>query len=124
MHLIANGFALKSASWTVGCSVEVLYHNYKEGTPQQRPCWIELWDVGGSGQHRNAREVFYSPAHAVLLVHDLSNRKSQRNLRLWLQEVLASKEDRGSGPTSPLKYNSMMADEFDPENFAGSAQVR
>lgn len=123
VHLISHGSSFRSPSWTVGCSVEVLLHTYREGTPQQRPCWVELWDVGGSGQHRNARSVFYAPAHAVLLVHDLSNRKSERNLRLWLQEVLAAREDRGNVISSPSKYNSMSFDEFDPENFAGSAQV-
>ena len=40
----------------------------------------ELFDVGGSQAHRNSRHVFYNNVAGVVLVHDLSNRKSQRNL--------------------------------------------
>ena len=40
----------------------------------------ELFDVGGSQAHRNSRHVFYNNIAGVILVHDLSNRKSQRNL--------------------------------------------
>ena len=44
----------------------------------------------------------------------MSNRKSQQNLRKWLQEVL-SKDG-----TSP---KSKSFDDFDPEQFVGSTQV-
>ena len=39
-----------------------------------------MFDVGGSQAHRNSRHVFYNNIAGVILVHDLSNRKSQRNL--------------------------------------------
>jgi Rab-like protein 3 len=47
-----------------------------------------LFDVGGSHSHRNSRHVFYNNFHGIILVHDLSNRKSQQNLEKWLAEVL------------------------------------
>lgn len=59
VHLAAYGEPLKSPSWTVGCSVEVKLHEYKEGTPEQTTYFIEFWDVGGSNNHRNTRQVFY-----------------------------------------------------------------
>ena len=50
----------------------------------------------------------------IILVHDLSNRKSQQNLQKWLQEVLS--KDGNSSRTKSF-------DDFDPERFVGSTQV-
>lgn len=67
VHLISHNKPIKSPSWTVGCSAEVKLHEYKEGTPAQKTYFIELWDVGGSSQHRNARSVFYNPTHGNII---------------------------------------------------------
>lgn len=58
----------------------------------------------------------------IILVHDLTNRKSEINLRKWLAEVL-SKENNSSasGRNSGRTYDAI--DEYDPENFIGSSQV-
>ena len=63
MHLISHGQPLINSSWTIGCSVDVRLHEYREGTPSQRAYFIELWDVGGNNSHKNARHVFYNPIH-------------------------------------------------------------
>ena len=65
VHLICHGCALSNSLWTIGCSVEMKLHEYKEGTPSQRQYFIELWDVGGSNSHKNARHVFYNPVHGL-----------------------------------------------------------
>ncbi|XP_008549033.1 rab-like protein 3 isoform X2 [Microplitis demolitor] len=110
-HLICEQKPIRNPSWTVGCTVEVKLHEYKEGTPNQKTYFIELWDIGGSQSHQNTRHVFYNPTHGIILVHDLSNRKSQQNLQKWLQEVL-SKEGNGSGVGRHKSF-----DDFDPEKF-------
>lgn len=112
VHLAAHGEPLKSPSWTVGCSVEVKLHEYKEGTPEQTTYFIEFWDIGGSNNHRNARHVFYNPCHGIILAHDLTNRKSQQHLNNWLHEVL----NRDANKNSSL-------DEWDTENFVGAMQI-
>ncbi|GLV48586.1 uncharacterized protein CBL_06018 [Carabus blaptoides fortunei] len=122
VHLIAHNEPIKSPSWTVGCSVEVKLHEFKEGTPVQKPYFIELWDVGGSSQHRNARSVFYTPTHGIILIHDLTNRKSQENLQKWLSEIL-NREEKPTLSTSTGKYYSITVDDFDTENFVGSTQI-
>ncbi|XP_066962500.1 rab-like protein 3 isoform X3 [Macrobrachium rosenbergii] len=116
VHLICHGCALGNSSWTIGCSVEVKVHEYREGTPSQRQYFIELWDVGGSNSHKNARHVFYNPVHGIILVHDLTNRKSQLNLRQWLSEILI-REGGGSRSRLPL------VEGFDAEQFGGFTQV-
>ncbi|XP_076662531.1 rab-like protein 3 [Halictus rubicundus] len=113
-HLICQQQPIPNPSWTIGCSVEVKLHEYKEGTPNQRRYFIELWDIGGSQNHKNTRSVFYNPTNGIILVHDLTNRKSQQNLQKWLEEVLS--KDSNYMKAKPF-------DDFDPEKFVGSTQI-
>lgn len=116
VHLAALGEPIKSPSWTVGCSVEVKLHEYKEGTPEQTTYFIEFWDVGGSNNHRNTRHVFYNPCHGIILVHDLTNRKSEEHLNNWLQELM--NRDNNASLNSVKSF-----DELDSENFLGAMQI-
>ncbi|XP_055702098.1 rab-like protein 3 [Phlebotomus papatasi] len=114
-HLIAHSEPLTSPGWTVGCSVEVKLHEYKEGTPQQKTFFVELWDIGGSVSHKNTRGVFYTPTHGVILVHDLTNRKSHENLKQWLMEIINKDgKDIGKGGNDT---------DFDPEQFLGATHI-
>lgn len=117
VHLIANNEALVGPGWTIGCSVEVKLHEYKEGSTAQQSYFIELFDIGGSISHQNTRGVFYNPTHGIILVHDLTNSKSHENLQRWLYEIL-NKDGKDIG-----RFNSCDSD-FDPEVFLGSTQVR
>jgi len=60
----------------------------------------------------------------IMLIHDLTNRKSEVNLRKWLAEVL-TKESSNSARTNPgsRSNNQQDLDEYDPEQFIGSSQV-
>lgn len=62
-HLIAHNEPIHNPSWTVGCSVEVKLHEFREGTQHQKSYFIELWDIGGSSNHRSTRSVFYNSVH-------------------------------------------------------------
>ncbi|KAK6011562.1 hypothetical protein OSTOST_23345, partial [Ostertagia ostertagi] len=55
----------------------MVWHEYKAGTSEQRSELMELWDIGGSGAHRAASVVFLDGAAGAILVHDLSNKKSE-----------------------------------------------
>lgn len=115
VHLAAHNEPIKSPSWTVGCAVEVKLHEYKESTKDQTTFFIEFWDVGGSKNHKNAREVFYKPTHGVILVHDLTNRKSEENLHKWLAEVL-----QNDSSFSGTSVTSAQEDLIDAENLMGT----
>ncbi|XP_054271980.1 rab-like protein 3 [Macrosteles quadrilineatus] len=110
VHLVCHSEPISNPSWTVGCGVDVKLHEYEEGMPKQRSYFVELWDVGGSSSHRNARHVFYSSVHGIILVHDLTNRKSHQNLQKWLAEVLNREE-------------GTKKEDFDPEHFVGATQI-
>ncbi|KAK4885265.1 hypothetical protein RN001_001536 [Aquatica leii] len=115
IHLIAHNEPLRSPSWTIGCNIEVKLHEYKESTPEQTTYFVEFWDVGGSHNHRNTRQVFYNPCHGVILVHDLTNRKSEEHLHNWLEELINQDCNMGASLNS--------VDEWDTENFFGSTQL-
>uniref|UniRef100_A0A183GNQ0 J domain-containing protein n=1 Tax=Heligmosomoides polygyrus TaxID=6339 RepID=A0A183GNQ0_HELPZ len=60
------------------------------GTSEQRSELMELWDIGGSGAHRAASVVFLDGAAGAILVHDLSNKKSEELCHMLLEIVLIS----------------------------------
>lgn len=115
VHLAVSNEPIRAPSWTIGCSVEVKLHEFKEGMPAQKSYFVELWDVGGSKHHRNTRPVFYNPCHGVILVHDLTNKKSEENLREWLHELMDRDTTRNC---SGLSF-----DDFDTENFIGTTNM-
>ncbi|XP_076069087.1 rab-like protein 3 isoform X2 [Oratosquilla oratoria] len=117
VHLICHNKPLSNSSWTIGCGVEVKLHEFHEGTPQQRSYFVELWDIGGNNSHKIARHVFYSSFHGIILIHDLTNRKSQQNLRRWLVEVMLKEPGLAKGRASSA------VEEFDAEQFGGFSQV-
>lgn len=85
-------------------------HLYKAGTPEERACFVDLWDVGGSQFHRNSRRIFYQNADGIILVYDLTNKKSLANLSIWLAEVLDGLQQASSG----YKFSTST---FDKEQF-------
>ncbi|XP_057271933.1 rab-like protein 3 [Pezoporus wallicus] len=114
VHLLCHNQVLGNPSWTVGCSVDVRIHDYKEGTPEEKTYYIELWDVGGSvgsaTSVKSTRAVFYNLLNGIILVHDLTNKKSSQNLYRWSLEAL----NRDIAPTGVLVTNG----DYDREQFA------
>ncbi|KAM6934206.1 rab-like protein 3 isoform 2-T2 [Xenentodon cancila] len=114
VHLLCQNQVLVNPSWTVGCSVDVRVQDYKEGTPEEKTFYIELWDVGGSvgsaSSVKSTRAVFYNSVNGIVLVHDLTNKKSSQNLYRWSLEAL----NKDSSPTGVIVSNG----DYDREQFA------
>lgn len=120
VHLIVHGGPLASGSWTIGCGIEILTHDYQAGLGGQKTCLVELWDVGGSRSHMIARPLFYNQFHGIILVHDATNSKSHDNLRKWLGEVFNTERGRASTSFSLGRLFGAPPDEpleFDIESF-------
>ena len=65
---------------------------------------VELLDVGGASEYRISRSAFYRNLHGVILVYDVSNRKSWASLSNWVRDLAIADEacqcgimDRRSG---------------------------
>ncbi|CAB3409067.1 unnamed protein product [Caenorhabditis bovis] len=74
----------KVTSSTIGASVIMAWHEYRAGTPEQRTELLELWDIGGMVAHKQISQVFFEGAVGAILVHDLTNKRSEENLSSWL----------------------------------------
>ena len=99
VHLLAYGSVLVNPKWTCGCQLEVVAHMQESQTSV-----MELWDVGANPKFKKSRRVFYKSTPSsfttpskeqstldvdgLILVHDLSNRKSYANLTGWMREVM------------------------------------
>lgn len=94
--------------------MDVRVQDYKEGTPEEKTYYIELWDVGGSvgsaSSVKSTRAVFYNSVNGIILVQDLTNKKSSQNLYRWSLEAL----NRDSSPTGVIVSNG----DYDREQFA------
>lgn len=62
--LICYNFLKDSNDWRVKITIELQVQDYKEGTPEEKTYYIELWDVGGSigsaSSIKSTRAVFYN----------------------------------------------------------------
>lgn len=94
---IINQVAIPHQHSTIGCNVELLAYSYSMNQSLDRDVFLEFWDVGGAQGHRHSRSIFYSNSNALILVHDLSNRKSFLNLKKWLREVMNSGKQELTG---------------------------
>lgn len=122
VHLICHEESISSPAWTIGCTVEVKLYDYKEGMPGAKTFFLEFWDIGGSANHEMSRPIFYNSVNGLILVHDLTNKKSFSNLSKWLSEVLNSSSSN-NGANSKSNENWFGGDtveDFDLEQFAGS----
>ncbi|KAL7031744.1 hypothetical protein ACKWTF_007116 [Chironomus riparius] len=117
VNIVANHEILSNNQTTIGCQIEVKLHEYKEDTSQQKQFFIEFFDVGGSMSTKNARSVFYQQTNGIILVHDLTNRKSQENLKNWLIEII-NKDGK-----DVLKGNNASLEDLDTEQFLGICQI-
>eukprot|EP00794_Sanderia_malayensis_P000143 gene143-755_t len=122
VHILSHGETLKKSPWTIGCSVEVLLYDFKHASSgADKSVFIEFWDVGGSTSHQNSRSIFYNSVNGVILVHDLSNKKSYQNLRKWFSEVLYSGKQDFTGVTVKNGlYDSLGAPGYENDEFSGN----
>ncbi|KAL6065658.1 Rab-like protein 3 [Balamuthia mandrillaris] len=94
VQLLSSSQALAKPwnSRTVGCSVELMLHEHR-----RRQYFIELWDVGGAKKYAKARTIFFNAPNGLILVHDLTNRKSFENLSGWIKQVIGADSFRWKG---------------------------
>jgi len=50
-------------------------------------CKLQIWDTAGQERFRNITTSYYRGAHTIMVVFDVTNSNSFKNVPLWLQEV-------------------------------------
>lgn len=97
VHLLCHQTANPHTQWTIGSNLDVLVNptsfsstsNSKlhEHRLTQKRYFIEFWDVSGQIRYFRSRSVFYDQPQGLILVHDVSNKKSFQNLKKWVREL-------------------------------------
>eukprot|EP01135_Chromosphaera_perkinsii_P012272 Nk52_evm9s2630 gene=Nk52_evmTU9s2630 len=128
VHLICHRKPLSNPSWTVGCSVDILLHESGVSRQHGKVVCLEFWDVGGAKSYRKARHMFYKEVNGIILVHDLTNKKSHTNLHRWINEILTCLDgnQHGFGVREGIagkESGGGFDSSFDPEKFAGDTRT-
>ena len=53
---------------------------------------LQLWDTAGQERFRTIASIYFRDAHGIVLVYDLTNRKSYDDLNYWFNEIYAKCE--------------------------------
>ena len=48
---------------------------------------VQLWDTAGQERFRTIAKSYYKGAHGILLLYDVTNRKSYENIKKWLVQI-------------------------------------
>lgn len=98
VHLIVKGSSIARPSQTIGCTVDVKHITYGNAGSSsssikgdsERDFFVELWDVSGHDRYKDCRTLFYSQINGVILVHDLSQRRTKTGLQKWAAEIAST----------------------------------
>ena len=48
---------------------------------------MEIWDTAGQEKFKNIAPVYFRDASAVILVYDICNKISFKNIEFWMEEI-------------------------------------
>ena len=62
---------------------------------EKKTYWIQLWEITGNLRLRIAENIAYRGAHGIIIVFDITNRKSFENImNKWMPEVFGYARDK------------------------------
>ena len=67
---------------TIGIDFKTKFMKVKDSTVK-----VLIWDTAGQEKFQNVAKSYYKGANGVLLVYDISNRKSFERVEFWLKEL-------------------------------------
>ena len=48
---------------------------------------VQLWDTAGQERFRSITKSYYKGAHGIILMYDVTNRKTYDNIKKWLNQI-------------------------------------
>ena len=67
---------------TIGIDFKTKFMKVKDSTVK-----VLIWDTAGQEKFQNVAKSYYKGANGVLLVYDITNRKSFERVEFWLKEL-------------------------------------
>ncbi len=89
---------------TLGFQISVKNLNYKTPANEDRMVIFSIWDIAGQGQFAGVRKGYYQATDGVLLLFDLTRRKTFEDAKFWADEV------RTVSPNAPIVLVGNKAD--------------
>ncbi len=89
---------------TLGFQISVKNLNYKTPSNEDRIVIFSIWDIAGQGQFAGVRKGYYQGTDGVLLLFDLTRRKTFENAKFWADEI------RTVAPAAPIVLVGNKAD--------------
>ena len=69
---------------------------------------VQLWDTAGQERFRTIAKSYYKGAHGIILIYDVTNRKTYDNIKKWLNQI---KEEASSRISIILVANKIDCEE-------------
>ena len=57
---------------------------------------IQIWDTAGQDRFRSITKNYYKGAHGIILLYDVTNRKTFDNVRDWVEQIREEVSDKVS----------------------------
>ena len=73
------------------CSTSTSLSLYGKQLEAHKAVTLQMWDTAGQERFRNIAHSFYRNAAGIILVYDITDRRSWENVRAWAQSI----DDKG-----------------------------
>ena len=57
---------------------------------------IQIWDTAGQDRFRSITKNYYKGAHGIILIYDITNKRSFDNVRNWINQIKEEVSDKVS----------------------------
>ena len=57
---------------------------------------IQIWDTAGQDRFRSITKNYYKGAHGIILIYDVTNRKTFDNVKAWVEQIREEVSDKVS----------------------------
>ena len=85
---------------TIGFDFKYKFVTLEEGKTVK----VQLWDTAGEERFKTIAKSYYKGAHGIVLIYDVTNRKTYENIRKWMNQI---KDDSSSNISIILVANKI-----------------
>ena len=95
---------------------------------------LQIWDIAGEERFRTVTETYYKGTHGIILMYDITDQNSFKNIRNWMKQIEAKADKSikkvlvGNNCDKPDRVvteeeGKKLADEFNMGFFETSAKT-
>jgi small GTP-binding protein len=116
MRFVSNTYSSEPES-TVGAS-----YLTKTVTHDSSRVKFNIWDTAGQERYRSLIRLYYKDVHVALLVYDITQPHSYRQLKVWLQELIEQCQAKVTVAIVANKEDLVAEEAIDPSEARAYAE--